>query len=117
MQDAERKEYAERAKHIQEEKMVAWRETMKSLPQNYESQQKKSLPKKKTSRGGLSSRIQVGPKAGGGGGRAVKTGPVINAVNSLAAQNPAFLLPKVKFRNLSYSPIIGLHYPIDFYSH
>ena len=117
MQDAERKEYAERAKHIQEEKMVAWRETMKSLPQNYESQQKKSLPKKKTSRGGLSSRIQVGPKAGGGGGRAVKTGPVINAVNSLAAQNPAFLLPKVKHRNLSYSPIIGLHYPIDFYSH
>ena len=117
MQDAERKEYAERAKHIQEEKMVAWRETMKSMPQNYESQQKKSLPKKKTSRGGLSSRIQVGPKAGGGGGRAVKTGPVINAVNSLAAQNPAFLLPKVKFHNLSYSPIIGLHYPIDFYSH
>ena len=114
MQDAERKEYAERAKHIQEEKMVAWRETMKSLPQNYEIQheiqQKKSLPKKKTSRGGLSSRIQVGPKAGGGKGRAVKTGPVINAVNSLAAQNPAFLLPKVKFRNLSYSPIIGLHY-------
>ena len=96
MQDAERKEYAERAKHIQEERMVAWRETMKSLPQNYESQQKKSLPKKKTSKGGLKSilksRIQVGPK---GGGRAVKTGPVITAVNSLAAQNQLFLLPEV----------------------
>ena len=76
--------------------MVAWEETMKSLPQNYESQQKKSVPKKKTSGGGVKSSIQVGPK---GGGRAVKTGPVITAVNSLAAQNQSILLPQVKINN------------------
>ena len=75
--------------------MVAWKETMKSLPQNYESPQKKSLPKKKTAGGGRQS-IQGGPR-GGGGGRAVKTGPVRSAVNSLAAKN--LLLPQVKDSN------------------
>ena len=97
MEEEEKKEYGERAKHIKEERMVAWEEMMKSLPQNYECPQKKSQPKKKTSKGGLKSilksRIQVGPK---GGGRAVKTGPVITAVNSLAAQNQLFLLPEVR---------------------
>ena len=80
--------------------MVAWKETMKSLPQNYESPQKKSLPKKKTA-GGARQSIQGGPRGGGGegggGGRAVMTGPVRSAVNSLAAQN--LLLPQVKASN------------------
>ena len=75
--------------------MLAWKETMKSRPQNYESPQKKSLPKKKTA-GGARQSIQGEPRGGGGGGgegRAVKTGPVRSAVNSLAAQN--LLLPQV----------------------
>ena len=77
--------------------MLAWKETMKSLPQNYESPQKKSLPKKKTA-GGARQSIQGGPRGGGGGGgRAVKTGPVRSAVNSLAAQN--LLLPQVTESN------------------
>ena len=77
--------------------MLAWKETMKSRPQNYESPQKKSLPKKKTA-GGARQSIQGGPRGGGGGGgRAVKTGPVRSAVNSLAAQN--LLLPQVTDSN------------------
>ena len=72
--------------------MLAWKETMKSRPQNYESPQKKSLPKKKTA-GGARQSIQGGPRGGG----AVKTGPVRSAVNSLAAKN--LLLPQVTDSN------------------
>ena len=98
--------YIERAKQISVERMMAWKETIKSLPQNHERKQKKSLPKKKTS--GSARQLTTGEprgkeggkgdgKGGRGRGRGVKTGPVISAVNSLAAQN--LLLPQVKPRH------------------
>ena len=93
MQEEKKKEYGERAKLIQEDRRRAWEEKIKSLPQNNESPKKKFFV----------------PHRSQGEGKAVKKGPVITAVNSLAAaQNQHFLLPQVTHRFINFTLIMPL---------